>query len=151
MKPRAHHVASVLLADDHPFIRLAVREDLEQAGFRVCAEAATAEEAIAGALRETPDLCLLDVSMPGDGLYAAAEIQRQLPGTKVVMLTASDSEEHFLDALRSGAYGYLLKDDDPTRLAIALRDVLNGIPAFPRRLTGALLLVARAALASPTE
>lgn len=143
---RRPEMPTILLADDHPLVRLSVREDLEQAGFRVCAEACTAADAIEAAVREEPDLCLLDVSMPGGGLRAAAEIRLRLPATKVVMLTASASEEHFLESVRSGASGYLLKDHDPARLPVALRDVLAGVPAFPRRLTGALVVAARAAL-----
>ena len=138
--------ARILLADDHVAFRLTVADDLRQAGFEVCAEAGSAEEAIEHATREAPDLCLLDISMPGGGLSAAAEISRRVPGSKIVMFTASVREEHVLEAVRSGASGYLLKDDDPTRLPIALCDVLNGIPAFPRRLSVGLVAAARAAL-----
>ena len=72
----------VLIADDHPRIRGALREDLERGGIEVCAEAGTGAEAIAAALRERPDLCLLDVHMPGDGLAAARAIRRALPAAK---------------------------------------------------------------------
>jgi DNA-binding NarL/FixJ family response regulator len=137
---------TVLLADDHALLRLSLREELEAAGFVVCAEAESAEEALELALRKRPDLCVLDVSMPGGGLSAAAEISRRVSDSRVVMLTASLKEEHLLEAVRSGASGYLLKDDDPTRLPSALHDVLNGIPAFPRRLSVALVAAARSAL-----
>ena len=137
---------TVLLADDHPLVRLSVRDELERAGFVVCAEASTAEEAIAAAARELPDLCVLDISMPGDGFHAAVEIRRQTPDTLVVMLTASAQETHVLEAVRAGAHGYCLKDDDPTRLPMALHDVLAGIPAFPRRLSIGLVDAARATL-----
>jgi DNA-binding NarL/FixJ family response regulator len=139
---------TVLLADDHPLLRLSLREELEAEGFAVCAEAETADEAIEAAIRDRPDLCILDISMPGGGLSAAAEISRRIPEAKIVMLTASVSEEHVLEAVRSGAWGYLLKDDDPTRLPIALRDVLSGKPAFPRRLSAGLVAAARSALAA---
>jgi len=148
---QAHvHPPRILLADDHRLIRLALRADLEEAGFEICAEATTAAEAIEAAVREDPDLCLMDVSMPGGGLHAAAEINLRLPSTKVVMLTASSKKEHVLEAVRAGASGYLLKEDDPTRLPIVLRDVLAGIPAFPRRLTLPLVLAARTALGPPS-
>jgi two-component system, NarL family, nitrate/nitrite response regulator NarL len=140
----------VLLADDHRLIRLALREELEEAGFEVCAEAATAAEAVEAAVREDPDLCLLDISMPGSGLHAAAQINLRLPSTKLVMLTASSKEEHLLEAVRAGACGYLLKEHDPTRLPIVLRDVLAGVPAFPRRLTRPLVVAARTALGPPS-
>ena len=140
---------TILVADDHPLVRLSVREDLERGGFLVCAEAGTAREAIDAAVREDPDVCLLDISMPGGGLLAAAQILARLPKTKVVMLTASTSEEDFIEAVRAGASGYLLKDDDPARLEFALRDVLSGVPAFPRRLTRPLVDAARRALEPP--
>lgn len=146
---RARRRPTVLLADDHPVLRLSVREDLEQAGFHVCAETASADDAVDAALREEPDLCLLDVSMPGGGLHAAAEIATRLPATRVVMLTAHASEELVLEAVRAGADGYLLKDDHPARLPIALEDVLAGIPAFPRRLSRPLVEAARSALRPP--
>ncbi len=140
---------TILLADDHALVRASVREDVEVAGFRVCAEAATAAEAIAAAVRERPDLCLLDVGMPGGGLHAAAEIHARVPSARVVMLTASTSEDDVLGAVRAGAIGYLLKDDDPSRLPDALRDVLGGFPAYPRRLTRPILAAARTGLERP--
>ena len=144
----SRRVPTILLADDHPLLRLSVREELEAAGFAVCAEAETAAEAVEAAIRERPNLSILDISMPGGGLNAAAEISRRVPDTRIVMLTASVNEAHLLEAVRSGASGYLLKDDDPTRLPIALRDVLNGIPAFPRRLSVGLVAAARSALSA---
>ena len=141
----------VLVADDHAPTRLTVGEELREAGFSVCAQAATASEAVEAAVREKPDICLLDISMPGDGLSAAAEICERVPSAKVVMLTSADSEEALLWAVRAGASGYLLKDDDPARLPIALQDVLAGIPAFPRRLSRSLVAAARLALVPPAS
>jgi len=137
---------TVLLADDHPLIRLEVRHDLEEGGFRVCAEVGSAGEAVEAAVREGPDLCLLDVSMPGGGLHAAAQIRARVPTTRVVMLTVSAREEDVLEAVRAGACGYLLKDDEPARLAVALHDVLRGVPAFSRGLGPSLVRAASTAL-----
>jgi two-component system nitrate/nitrite response regulator NarL len=136
----------VVLADDHALMRMAVAEELECAGFAVCAQVGTGPDAVDAALRERPDLCILDVSMPGGGLAAAAEILRELPSTRIVMLTASDTEEDFLEAVRAGASGYLLKTMDPLRLPASLWDVLAGVPTFPRRLTSPLIQVARDSL-----
>lgn len=128
----------VLLADDHAPLRRALRSDLEAAGFAVCAEAADAGGAVAAALRERPELCLLDVRMPGGGVAAAWEITAGLPETKVVMLTVSRDDDHLFGALRAGASGYLLKDADPPRLAETLRAVVAGdlvlAPALAARL-----------------
>ena len=124
----------VLIADDHPPTRAGVRVALEEGGFAVCGEAADAEAAIAMAIAERPDICLLDISMPGDGIAAAARICELLPDTSVVMLTVVEDEEHLFDALRAGAIGYLLKDIDSEDLPRALRGVLNGEAALPRAL-----------------
>jgi two-component system, NarL family, nitrate/nitrite response regulator NarL len=112
----------------------------------VCAQVATAPAAVDSTLREKPDLCILDISMPGGGLNAAAEIRAQLPATHVVMLTVSEAEEDFLEAVRAGASGYLLKSMDPVRLPPSLWDVLAGVPAFPRRFMPLLVLAARQSL-----
>jgi two-component system, NarL family, nitrate/nitrite response regulator NarL len=124
----------VLIADDHAPTRSDVREMLEEAGVEVVAEAADGVGAIGFALRERPDVCILDVSMPHDGLVAAEAITRNLPATKVVMLTVSENEEHVLAAARAGASGYLLKGTDPSRLPSVVRAVAAGESSFPRRL-----------------
>jgi DNA-binding NarL/FixJ family response regulator len=125
----------VLLADDHPATRTGIRVALEEGGFDVCAEVGDAEEAIEGALREQPDLCLLDVRMPrGGGIRAAAEISERVPSAAIVMLTVSLEECDLFDSLRAGADGYLLKDTDPQRLPLALQGVLDGEAALPRTL-----------------
>lgn len=124
----------VLIADDHPPTRMGVRFTLESAGFEVCAEAADAPGAIEAALAEQPEICLLDIHMPGSGIEAARVITRELPDTKVVMLTVSRDDNDLFEALRAGASGYLLKDMDPDRVPHALRGVLDGEAALPRTL-----------------
>jgi DNA-binding NarL/FixJ family response regulator len=94
---------------------------------------------VGAALRERPDVCLVDVHMPGGGIRAAAEIAARLPDTAVVMLTVSDSDDDLLDALRAGARGYLLKDMDTQQLPVALRAILRGEAAIPRRLAASLV------------
>jgi DNA-binding NarL/FixJ family response regulator len=129
----------VLIADDHPLVRDGVRDALVRCGIEVCAEAVDAPSAVQAALRERPDVCLLDIEMPGNGIVAAQEIARRMPETAVVMLTVSDDALDLLAAVRSGAVGYLLKDSDPDRLAFALRGLVSGEAALPRRLTARLL------------
>jgi DNA-binding NarL/FixJ family response regulator len=111
-----------------------VRQALLDAGFDVVAEVADGAAALDAAVRERPELCLLDVHMPGSGIRAATEILDRLPDTAVVMLTVSRNDEDLFDALRAGAAGYLLKDTDPNRLPHALRGVLAGEAAIPREL-----------------
>jgi DNA-binding NarL/FixJ family response regulator len=112
-------------------VRAALEQDAE---FEVCAEAADAAGAVAGALRERPDVCLLDVHMPGRGVAAAWEIHSRLPRSNVVMLTVSREDVDLFAALRAGALGYLLKDMDPRSLPRALHSVLAGEVAIPREL-----------------
>lgn len=128
-----------MIADDHPPTRAGVRAALEQHGFEICAEVATAAEAVEAALRERPDVCLLDINMPGSGISAAGRITRELPSTSVVMLTVSRDDDDLFDALRAGAAGYLLKDMDPVRLPRALQGVLDGEAALPRTLAARLI------------
>ena len=127
----------VLIADDHAPTRADVREALEHDDeIEVCAEAVDAPGAVARALRERPDVCLLDIHMPGGGVAAAWEIHARLPSSKVVMLTVSHEDADLFAALRAGALGYLLKEMDPRSLPRALRSVLAGEVAIPRELVG---------------
>jgi DNA-binding NarL/FixJ family response regulator len=129
----------VLLADDHPPTRAGVRGALEGQGFSVVAEVGTADDAVATALRERPDVCLLDINMPGNGIAAAAGIAAELPDVAIVMLTVSRDDSDLFDALRAGASGYLLKDTDPERLPLALQGVLDGEAALPRTLVARVI------------
>lgn len=130
---------TVLIADDHPPTRAGVKAALERDGFVVCAQAHDARSAIEAARRERPDVCLLDIHMPGDGIHAAETISHELPDAAVVMLTVSRTDDDLFNALRAGASGYLLKDIDPGRLPLALRGVLDGEAALPRRLVALLI------------
>lgn len=134
----------ILIADDHPLIRRALRRDLESSGFEVCGEARTGAEAVESALRVRPDLCLLDVQMPeGGGLAAAEQIRRALPTVRVVLLTAVPDEAGVLAAARAGADGYLAKDMYPGRLREIIYAIADGETAYPRRLLRALLRALR--------
>ncbi len=129
----------IVLADDHPTARLGVRLALEDSELRIVAEAVDARSAIDAALEHRPDLCLLDVHMPGGGIVAAAELSEALPEMPIVMLSVSDTDEDLFGALRAGACGYLLKDTDPTWLAATLRGVFEGEAPLPRTLTTRLV------------
>lgn len=124
----------VLIADDHPPTRAGVRLALEAGGFDVRAEAADAATAVSEAVRVRPDVCVLDINMPGSGIAAAEQIARLVPDAVVVMLTVSQGDEDLFDALEAGAIGYLLKDTSPRRLPEALRSVLKGEAALPPHL-----------------
>jgi two-component system, NarL family, nitrate/nitrite response regulator NarL len=136
----------VLIADDHAPTRKAWRKDLEEGGIDVCAEAGTGTQAIDEALRAQPDLCLIDIHMPGLGGIAAVERIRQvLPWIKTVLITANADEEGAIAAARAGANGYLDKDVDPRRLPQIVMAVAAGQAAYPRRLIRGLLREVRQA------
>jgi DNA-binding NarL/FixJ family response regulator len=124
----------VLIANDHAPTRVGLRQALEGSGFSVVSEVANAEDAVEQAMLERPEICLLDVDMPGNGIRAAAEITSRLAGTAVVMLSDSSHDDDLFDALRAGALGFLLIDTDPARIPHALRGVLAGEAAVPRKL-----------------
>jgi DNA-binding NarL/FixJ family response regulator len=112
---------------------------LEEGGFTICAEASDAAGAVQAAVRTRPDICLLDIHMPGSGIKAAAEITSKMPEVVVVMLTFSGAESDLFDALRAGASGYLMKDIDPDRLPHVLESVLRGEAALARTLVARLI------------
>jgi DNA-binding NarL/FixJ family response regulator len=124
----------IIIADDHPPTRADIREILEQGGFEVCAEVGTAEGAVEAAIAHRPDVCLLDIRMPGNGISAVARITEELPDTLIIMLTVSREETDLFDAIRAGAVGYLPKETNPQRLVAVLRGVLRGEAALPRSL-----------------
>ncbi len=129
----------VLLADGHTPTREGIRVALEEHGLSVCAQADTRRAAVLAALEHRPDVCLLDVSLAGDGIATAQEIRAALPETYVVMLTASERDDDLFAALRAGAAGYLVKDTDPARLGFTVEGLVNGEAALPRRLVTRLI------------
>ena len=117
----------VALVDDHELFRAALREALEEYEFDVVGEAGTGEEAIALVSRETPDVVLMDVLMPGmTGIEATRRLREVAPATRVMMITISPDEGHFRDAVLAGACGYLLKDASPEEIAAAVRAAAAG-------------------------
>jgi DNA-binding NarL/FixJ family response regulator len=130
----------VLIADDHAPTRLDVRRALDRDDrFEVCAESADAAEAVQAALHQQPDVCLLDLGMPGSGLAAVWEIKARLPDTKIVILTVSDTDASLFSAVRAGVCGYLLKTMNLNRLPDALDGVCRGEAAMPGALMARVL------------
>jgi DNA-binding NarL/FixJ family response regulator len=118
----------ILVVDDHPIVRSGLASVLSsQADFEVVGEASNGEEAIAAALRLTPDLVLMDLRMPvRNGVDASAAILGARPSTRVVVLTTYASDGEVLRAIEAGAVGYLLKDVPHEELFRALRAVARG-------------------------
>lgn len=118
----------ILLADDHAFVRQGTRELLEQQeDLVVVAEADNGREAVQLALRERPDVVVMDFAMPElNGIEATRQIKAVAPSTKVLVLTAYDSEQYVFAFLEAGAAGYLLKDVNVDELVRAIRAVHAG-------------------------
>jgi DNA-binding NarL/FixJ family response regulator len=122
-----------MLVDDHALVRSAVRQALAAPDIEVVAEAASAGEALALAPQVHPDVMLLDINLPGaDGLSLLRELVPRLPQTKIVMLTVSEDRRDLLQAVRSGAAGYLTKDLGPAALQRAVRGIQTGDLAMSR-------------------
>ena len=117
----------VLLADDHEVVRSGLRMVLEaEPDIEVLAEAADGAEALQKALGENVDLAILDISMPRmTGLQAAAELHRRRPGLRVLMLSMHENEQYFIEALKAGAAGYVLKAAAGRELVQACRAVMR--------------------------
>jgi DNA-binding NarL/FixJ family response regulator len=130
----------LLIADDHQPTRDELRGALAgDERFDICAVVANAAAAVQAAVREQPDVCLLDVRMPGGGVAAAWEIAARLPEAKIVMLTVSDDDADLFAALQAGAHGYLLKTMNLARLPAALIGVCSGEAAIQRTLVTRVL------------
>jgi DNA-binding NarL/FixJ family response regulator len=129
----------VVIADEQPTIRAAVRRLLARDGFEVCGEVADAEAALEAALRERPDICLIGVPAPRSGRRATKQIATALPETAIVILTASESRDDLVDAIKAGAVGYLLKSEKQEELPSILRGVLAGEAAIPQKLVAPLV------------
>jgi DNA-binding NarL/FixJ family response regulator len=130
----------VMLVDDHPLLRAAVRQALEGPDVALVAEAATAEEALVMAPQERPDVLLVDINLPGmDGISLVRELAPRLPQTRIVMLTMSSADNDLLEAIRSGAMGYITKDISPAALLRAVRSAWAGELTVPRRMAARLV------------
>jgi DNA-binding NarL/FixJ family response regulator len=130
----------VLLADDHVPARAGIKGAIEPHGLHVVAEASNAAEALRMAIAQRPDLCVVAVALPGNGIEAARQIKRSLPATKIVMMTGSPTDEDLFGALRAGADGYLLMSTSASRLPHTFLGVARGEAALPRALTARLIL-----------
>lgn len=118
---------SILLADDHPVVRQGIRVLLERESFSVVGEAADGAQAVRLAKDLTPDVALLDFSMPLlNGLEAARQIEKVSPSTHSILLTMHTEDHYVLEALRAGIKGYVLKSQAASDLVQAISEVLRG-------------------------
>jgi DNA-binding NarL/FixJ family response regulator len=130
----------VLLVDDHPLFRAGVASLLRARGLEVVGEANDGVQALELAQQLRPDLVLMDITMPTcDGLEATRLIKAHLPATRIVILTVSDEAVDLVEALSSGAEGYLLKNLTQDDLEGMLEGLEAGSPALTGRLTAKLV------------
>lgn len=121
----------VLLVDDHRLLLEGLSNLLEAHGISVAGAARDGNEAIALAGTLRPDVILMDIRMPNcDGLTATRRIKAEWPAAKIIILTTSNEDEDLFEAVRSGAYGYLLKSMDAEELVESLEGVTQGTPPF---------------------
>ena len=117
----------VLLADDHQMTRDGLGAFLMQQGFKVNSNASNGQEAVRLAGELQPDVAVLDLAMPiVNGLEAAREIQKISPKTKTIFLTMHNENHYILEALRSGAKGFVTKTHAAEDLVQAIRDAVRG-------------------------
>ncbi len=126
----------VVLVDDHLLVRQGIRQALEVPGFQVVAEAGTGPEGLAQVIALTPDVVVLDISLPGEnGIVTAGLIRQQVPGTRILMLSVHDHQQYVLESVKAGAHGYLRKDTLPAELRTAIQTIHAGETYFPATLS----------------
>ncbi|GGX95976.1 response regulator [Streptomyces hiroshimensis] len=147
----------VMVVDDHPMWRDAVARDLAAAGYDVVATAGDGPEAVRRAKAAGPDVLVLDLNLPGlPGVAVCKELVGENPALRVLVLSASGEHADVLEAVKSGATGYLLKSASTQELVDAVRRTAAGDPVFTPGLAGLVLgeyrrLAADPAPAAPDE
>ena len=136
-----NEITKIFVVDDHPLFRKGVVQLLQlNPNFQVIGEAGTFEGAVAGITSKEPDLVLLDLNMKGtSGIEFLSAIKNHDPSIKVVMLTVSDSPNDLLQAIKTGADGYLLKDLEPEEILENINRAIEGQVVLSPVLTNALV------------
>ena len=144
-------MTTVLLVDDQALLRMGFRLVLEaEDDLEVVGEADDGRSALSQARALRPDVVLMDVRMPGmNGIEATETLVRELPGSRVLILTTFDLDEYAFAALRAGASGFLLKNAEPTELVAAIRAVASGDAVISPRVTRRMLEIFSGHLPEP--
>jgi DNA-binding NarL/FixJ family response regulator len=131
----------ILIADDHKIMREGLRTLLEkQVDFQVVAEAGDGRTAVKMALKFSPDLIVMDASMPDmNGIEATRQIVSNIPGTKIIALSMHSDRQYIVEMLKAGASGYVLKDCAFDELIYAIRLVLDDVMYLSPKITDAIL------------
>jgi two-component system, NarL family, nitrate/nitrite response regulator NarL len=150
-KPPTVNTVRIAIVDDHPLFRDGVIATLSgDESFEMVGQGSTAEHAIQISQDILPDILLLDISLPGGGIEAAQEISRLFPYIKVIMLTASENEDHVSAALDAGARGYILKGIGASELIRTIHSVHQGESYVTPQLAGRLLTTMKRRNAAPS-
>ncbi|WP_018663898.1 response regulator [Heyndrickxia acidiproducens] len=121
----------ILIADDNSFIREGLKIILDSyEEFEILAAVANGREAASYCISHVADIALLDVRMPGMNGVEATKIIAEETSTKPIILTTFDDDEYIVDALKNGAKGYLLKNNDPEKIRDAIKTIYNGNSIF---------------------
>ena len=116
-----------VVVDDHPLFREGVTRSLEESGqFMISAQGGSADDAVRLVTEFNPDIVLLDLSMPGGGIQAAAQIAQRAPDVKVIVLNVSEANDDIMAALKAGAKGYVLKGVGSAALVEIMQGIANG-------------------------
>ncbi|MFJ7148144.1 response regulator [Streptomyces sp. NPDC100445] len=141
----------VMVVDDHPMWRDAVARDLAESGLEVVATAGDGEQAVRRARAAAPDVLVLDLNLPAKpGVQVCRELVAHDPALRVLVLSASGEHADVLEAVKSGATGYLLKSASTAELLDAVRRTAAGEPVFTPGLAGLVLGEYRRLAAEPT-
>jgi len=128
---------TILVVDDHAMFREGVRQMLELNGFHVVGEADDGREALAAVLELSPEIVIMDISMPNiDGIAATRDIKAHSPDTKVIAMSIHGGKRFVEKMLQAGASGYILKDSAPEQLVEAVYSVVKGETYLSPEITG---------------
>lgn len=142
----------IILVDDHNLVRQGLRSLLESQGFSVVGEAADGLEAVERARELSPDIVIMDISMPAEnGLNAARDIHKVCPSSKVVLLTQHNEDLYIADALEAGVAGYVLKSQVSSDLLHAIRQVSSGHVYISPGISGAVIAAYKSRLNKKTD
>jgi DNA-binding NarL/FixJ family response regulator len=148
---------TILLADDHPIVRQGMRHLLEaEPDLAVVGEAADGLQTVQLVEKLKPQVLVVDMMMPGlNGLEVLRQVKKRSPATLSIVLSMQSADAYVLEALKSGASGYILKDAGPSELLIAVRQVLEGqrflSPKLSERLIDAYIETSDKSVLDPYE
>ena len=134
-------IIKVLVADDHPVVRKGLQTCLaKQGNLKIVGEAADGDEALRKARELSPDVVLMDISMPGmNGLAVTEVLRKEAPDMKVLILSVHSNKEYIFRVIQAGAHGYVSKEAPPAELLTAIESVYAGEPHFSEDIARAAL------------